>query len=90
MTKTTNTTYLMAPNTIYLYDYITGECCGPATDEQITASEATDTGAILIDTRTGEVLTAGHGKPLTPPTQALPASCSPSNDTKGTNNDHHR
>jgi hypothetical protein len=59
MTKTTNTTYLMAPNTIYLYDYNTGECCGPATDEQITASEATDTGAILIDTRTGEVMTAG-------------------------------
>jgi hypothetical protein len=59
MTKTTNTTYLMAPNTIYLYDYNTGECCGPATEEQIAASEATETGAILIDTRTGEVITAG-------------------------------
>lgn len=49
----------MTPNTTHLYDYITGECYGVATDEQITASEATDTGAILIDTRTGQVLTAG-------------------------------
>jgi hypothetical protein len=49
----------MTPNTTHLYDYNTGECCGPATDEQIAASEATDTGAILIDTRTGEVITAG-------------------------------
>ena len=59
MKKQQTAPLLMAPNTIYLYDYNTYECCGPATDEQITASEATDTGAILIDTRTGQVLTAG-------------------------------
>ena len=44
----------------YLYDYLTGERITTATDEQIAASEsAGETGAILIDTRTGAVITAG-------------------------------
>ena len=42
----------------YLYDYLTGERLSIATDEQIAASEsAGETGAILIDSRTGSVIT---------------------------------
>jgi hypothetical protein len=44
----------------HLYDYLTGERLGIATGEQIAASEsAGETGAIMIDTRTGAVITAG-------------------------------
>jgi hypothetical protein len=43
-----------------LYDISTTELLGPATQEQIEASNAAgDTGAIMVDLRTGEVLTPG-------------------------------
>ncbi|WP_222113240.1 hypothetical protein [Gordonia paraffinivorans] len=43
-----------------LYDYNTGERIGPATAEQIAASEAAgDAGVITIDAGTGEVLHNG-------------------------------
>lgn len=43
-----------------LYDYLTGERIGIATDEQHAASTAADdTGAILVDMHTGAVLTPG-------------------------------
>jgi hypothetical protein len=52
MTQTNTTTFL--------YNYSTGERVGVATDEQIKASAAAgETGAIMIDSRTGQVLTAG-------------------------------
>lgn len=44
-----------------LYNYNTSELLGPATQEQIEASDANaaagGVGPIMIDTRTGEVLT---------------------------------
>jgi hypothetical protein len=44
----------------HLHDYLTGERLGIATDEQIVASEsAGETGAILINSRTGAVITVG-------------------------------
>jgi hypothetical protein len=51
--------------TQHLYNYDTGEILGPATQEQIEASDAAAAkdgdgiGAIMIDTRTGEVVTPG-------------------------------
>jgi hypothetical protein len=43
-----------------LYDLNTTELLGPATQDQIEASNASgDTGAIMVDIRTGEVLTPG-------------------------------
>jgi hypothetical protein len=46
--------------TAHLYDYTTGERISVATAEQIAASTAAgEVGAILIDTRTGEVITPG-------------------------------
>lgn len=45
---------------IRLHDYLTGDFLGPATDEQIAASFAADkNGVVLIDTRSGEVVTPG-------------------------------
>jgi hypothetical protein len=44
----------------YLHDYLTGERLSIATGEQIAASEsAGETGAILINTRTGSVIAVG-------------------------------
>jgi hypothetical protein len=43
-----------------LYDLNTNDLLGLATQEQIDASDASgDTGAIMVDIRTGEVLTPG-------------------------------
>jgi hypothetical protein len=50
---------MTSTQTTNLYDYNTGDFIGSATEEQITASAETETGAIKIDVRTGEVLTAG-------------------------------
>lgn len=50
-----------------LYDYKTGELIGPATAEQIAASEAAgDAGVITIDAGTGEVLHNGADKAVWP------------------------
>lgn len=44
----------------HLYNYNTSERLGLATQEQIDASDASDDGgAIMVDIRTGEVLTPG-------------------------------
>lgn len=50
-----------------LYDYNTGERIGPATAQQIAASEAAgDAGVITIDAGTGEVLHNGANKAVWP------------------------
>lgn len=59
MTTLTTKGPTMTP-TAHLYDYTTGERLSIATDEQIAASTpAGEIGAVLIDTRTGEVITPG-------------------------------
>lgn len=55
-----------------LYDYHTGERIGPATAEQIAASEAAgDAGVITIDAGTGEVLHNGADKAVWPNQRAV-------------------
>lgn len=52
---------------MYLYDYSTAEQIGPATVEQIEASMAAgDTGAIVVDADSGQVLPEGADKSVWP------------------------